>query len=337
MSRQLVVIPGDGIGKEVIPAAVEVLRAVFTDLEVVPAEAGWATFERRGLSVPPETLAAIRGVRAALFGAVQSPAYKVPGYRSAILTLRQELELYANIRPVRSLPLPQARPGVDLVVVRENTECLYVGEERWIRDGEVAEATRRISRSAGERIGRVAFTLAQARRAETARVTIVHKANILPLTDGLFRDSVRAVAAEFPGVEVDELLVDVAAYQLAARPDRFDVIVAPNLYGDILSDLAAVWGGGLGLAPSLNLGEGGVGLAEPVHGSAPDIAGRGIANPVAAILSAALLVRYTWNEPEVAERIERAVGIAIERGAATPDLGGTLTTNEMTSAILDCL
>ncbi|MCZ7574567.1 MAG: isocitrate/isopropylmalate dehydrogenase family protein [Ardenticatenaceae bacterium] len=330
MSHQVVVIPGDGIGREVIPAAVEVLRTVLPDLEVVPAEAGWATFERCGVAVPDETLAAIRAAGAALFGAVQSPARKVPGYRSAILTLRQELGLYANLRPVRTMPVPKARPAVDLVVVRENTEGLYVGEERWVREGEVAEATRRITRGASERIGRVALQLASQRR---GRLMIAHKANILPLTDGLFRDAVRAVAAEFPAVAVDELLIDVAAYHLAARPERFDVLVAPNLYGDILSDLAAVWGGGLGLAPSLNLGAGGVGLAEPVHGSAPDIAGQGIANPVAAILSAALLVRHTWGQAGPAERIERAVNAALAAGAATPDLGGSLTTAGLTAAI----
>ncbi len=324
---KLVVIPGDGIGREVVPAAVRVLRAVLPALEIVEAEAGWRTFQRLGVSVPQETVEAVRAAGAALFGAVQSPARKVPGYRSAILTLRSALDLYANVRPVKSLPVPGTRPGVDLVIVRENTEGLYVGEER--SDGEVAEAVRRITRAASERIGAVAAHLAR------QRLTVVHKANILPLTDGLFRDSVRRVAGEKrPDLEVEELLVDVAAYHLARTPERFDTIVAPNLYGDILSDLAAVWCGGLGLAPSINLGEG-VAVAEPVHGSAPDIAGKGIANPIAAILSGALLCRYAWNTPEAAETIERAVRRALESGAATPDLGGTLTTEEMTRAVLD--
>lgn len=324
---KLVAIPGDGIGREVVPAAVRVLQAALPGLEVVEAEAGWETFQRRGTSVPTTTLEAIRAAGAALFGAVQSPARKVPGYRSAILTLRTELDLYANVRPVRSLPVPGTRPGVDLIIVRENTEGLYVGEER--SDGEVAEAVRRITRAASERIGAVAAHLAR------RRLTVVHKANVLPLTDGLFRDSVRrAVAEQRPDLEVEELLVDVAAYHLARTPERFDTIVAPNLYGDILSDLAAVWCGGLGLAPSINLGDS-VAVAEPVHGSAPDIAGKGIANPIATILSAALLCRYAWHRPDVAEAIERAVTRALEAGAATPDLGGTLTTEEMTKAVLE--
>lgn len=327
-AMQLVVIPGDGIGQEVIPAAVRVLRAVLPELETVDADAGWATFEQEGTSVPDRTLTALRDAGAGLFGAVQSPAHPVDGYKSAILTMRRELNLYANLRPVRSLPLPDspnARRDVDLLVVRENTEGLYIGEER--TDSDVAEATRRISRAASARIGRVAVDLAR------TKLTIVHKANVLPQTDGLFRDTVRAESQRRPDINVEELLVDVAAYHLARAPERFDTLVAPNLYGDILSDLAAVWCGGLGLAPSLNLGDS-VALAEPVHGSAPDIAGTGAANPIAAILSAALLCRHHWQCTDAADRIERAVYTALDAGAATPDLGGTLTTETMTDIIL---
>lgn len=323
----LVVIPGDGIGREVIPAAVRVLRAALPELETVDAEAGWTTFEQQGTSVPEATLSAVRTTGAALFGAVQSPTRPVAGYTSAILTMRRELTLYANLRPVRSLPRPGARPGVDLLVVRENTEGLYVGEECSTDDADVAEATRRVTRAASERIGRIAVDLAR------ERLTIVHKANVLPQTDGLFRDTVWQIAADRPDLEVEELLVDVAAYHLAGKPERFDTLVAPNLYGDILSDLAAVWCGGLGLAPSLNLGDD-VALAEPVHGSAPDISGRGIANPIAAVLSAALLCRYHWRRLDVADTIESAVGRALAAGAATPDLGGNLSTEQMTEAIL---
>lgn len=314
---RLCVIEGDGIGHEVIPAAVQVLQAVVPDLEVIPAEAGWDCFQRHGVSVPEETVQTIRRCGAALFGAVASPAHRVEGYRSAIVTLRQALDLYANVRPVRSWPLPGARPGVDLIIVRENTEGLYVGRERL--EGDTAVAERVITRRASQRVARVAFELA--RRGGRRRVTVVHKANILPVTDGLFRDTVRAVAADYPEIEVDELLVDTAALWLVRDPTRFDVVVTTNLYGDILSDAAAAWCGGLGMAPSLNWGDG-VAVAEPVHGAAPDIAGQGIANPIAAILSGALLLRYVWHRPEAADTMERAVETALAKGLRTPDLAG---------------
>jgi homoisocitrate dehydrogenase len=304
--QALCVIPGDGIGQEVIPAAVQVLQAVIPDLEIIPAEAGWECFLKHGVSVPEKTLKILRQTRAGLFGAVASPSYPVAGYRSAILTLRQELGLYANLRPIRSLPSVSPQAGIDLLVVRENTEGLYSGRE-WT-DGQTAIAERVITRFASERIGRLAARLAIS--TGRTRLTIVHKANVLPLTDGLFRDSVRRAVAESEGesdtLQIDELLVDTAAYRLVSDPHRFQVIVTSNLFGDILSDIGAHWCGGLGLAPSLNLGDG-LALAEPVHGSAPDIAGQGIANPLAAILSAALLVRYQWGLLEEANRIEQAV------------------------------
>lgn len=334
--RKLCVIPGDGIGQEVIPAAVKVLQAVIPDLQVIPAEAGWGCFQQYGVSVLPETLQSMRDCGAALFGAVSSPSQAVTGYRSAILTLRQELDLYANLRPVRSLPGVSVREDVDFLIIRENSEGLYAGRE--YRRGEEAIAERVITARASERIGRTALRLAA--ESGRSRVTIVHKANILPITDGLFRDSIRAVASELnaleQGIRIDELLVDNAAYQLVANPQLFEVIVTTNLFGDILSDLAAYWCGGLGLAPSLNLGDG-LALAEPVHGSAPDIAGKGIANPIAAILSAALLVRYSWQELETAGRIENAVRTALRSDLVTE--GGTIRagTQEITAAILNRL
>lgn len=307
----LCVIEGDGIGKEVIPAAVEVLKAVLPDLQIHKARAGWQTFQELGVSVPDETLAMARSCGAALFGAVSSPSYRVEGYRSAILTLRQELDLYANIRPVHSLPRLSSRQDVRLVIVRENTEGLYAGRERPEGDGAVAE--RVITRYASRRIGRRAVEVLRADGHR--RLTIVHKANILPLTDGLFRDTVRSVALGLRGEDenwtVDELLVDTAAYQLVNQPQTFGVLVTTNLFGDILSDEAAFWCGGMGLAPSLNWGDE-IAIAEPVHGSAPDIAGKGIANPIAAILSAALLLRYHWKLPHAAKQIEEAARQALE-------------------------
>lgn len=332
---KLVVIPGDGVGREVVPAAVEVLQAAIPDLQVQPADAGWACFERRGTSVPAETLVAIRESGAALFGAVASPARRVAGYRSAIVTMRQELELYANVRPIRSWPIDGTRQGIDLLIVRENTEGLYIGREH-LEEGQ-AVAERVITRQASQRIARTAFELA--RRGGRGRVTMVHKANILPLSDGLFRDTVRQVAGDYPEIEVDELLVDTAALWLVRDPGRFDVIVTTNMFGDILSDAAAGWTG-LGLAPSLNLGDG-VAVAEPVHGAAPDIAGQGIANPIAAILSGAMLARHIWRMPAVAEAIEQAVEATLRAGVRTPDIAGpgdeTTDTAGMAQAIIASL
>ena len=330
---RLCVIPGDGIGQEVIPAAVEVLQKVLPGLETVQAEAGWDCFTRRGFSVPEETLEAIRQCGAALFGAVSSPARKVEGYRSAIITMRQALNLYANIRPVWSLPLVSPRPDVDIIIVRENTEGLYAGREHMQGDAAIAE--RVITPQASYRIAAKALDLAISlgRR----RLTIVHKANVLPLTDGLFRDTVlKAVADSGLELEVDELLVDVAALKIASHPEAFDMIITTNLFGDILSDEASHWMGGLGFAPSLNFGDG-VALAEPVHGSAPDIAGKKIANPMAAILSAALLVRHAWLMPEKAAAMERAVACALKEGTGVPDpqTGCFSSTESILQAVLN--
>jgi homoisocitrate dehydrogenase len=303
---KLAVIPGDGIGREVIPVAVEVLRAVLPGLETIDADAGWDCFQRTGASVPQQTLETIRDCGAGLFGAVSSPSGGVEGYQSAVLTMRQELDLYANIRPVRSWPVISPRDDVDMIIVRENTEGLYSRIERM--EGDRAVAERVITRRASVRIARRAVELAG--HLGRRRLTIVHKANVLPVTDGLFRECalevVRAAVEAGQELYVDELLVDVAALKMVAEPDRFDVLVTTNLFGDILSDEASYWGGGLETAPSLNQGEG-CAVAEPVHGSAPDIAGQGLANPIAAVLSGAMLARYVWGEAEAADRIEAAV------------------------------
>jgi homoisocitrate dehydrogenase len=256
-------------------------------------------------------------------------------YRSPILALRQHFDLYANLRPASSL-LPDNRP-VDLLIVRENTEGLYSGREH--REGDTAVAERVITQRASERIARVAFEQAR-RRAQLRgltddrppRVTIVHKANVLKITDGLFRETCFGVAAAHPDVIADEMLVDVAAMWLAKNPARFDVIVTTNLFGDILSDLAAGLIGGLGVAPSANLGGGRVAVFEPVHGSAPDIAGRGVANPIGAILSAAMLLEHL-GAYEQAGRVRRAVADVVASNVITPDLGGHAGTAEVTAAI----
>ena len=312
-TRNLCIIPGDGIGNEVVAAAVSSVLQVDKNLKIIDAEAGWDTFQKTGESVPPETLDRIRDCGAALFGAVSSPDRKVDGYQSAILKMRQELNLFANIRPVNSDWNPeQPAEKVKLVIVRENSEGLYIQQETG--DGEQAVAQRRITRSASHRIGSVAAKIAS--EYECGKIHVVHKANVLPLTDGLFRDSVIAgiresgTASQF---EIQESLVDSAAYRIVAEPGQFETIVTTNLYGDILSDVAAFWCGGLGRAPSINLGNG-IAIAEPVHGSAPDIVGQGIADSTATLLSAALLYRMHWNEPELADRIE---SLALQNWTAT--------------------
>jgi homoisocitrate dehydrogenase len=282
MPHTIVLIPGDGIGQEVIPAARAVLEAFDLPLIFQEADAGFGTFERRGDALPADTLTLCAQSDAVLFGATSSPMTKVEGYRSPIIQLRRHFDLFANLRPAVS-------GEIDLLIVRENTEGLYSGRERVEDGGATAITERVITAKASERIARVACQQAQRRR---GRLTIVHKANVLKETCGLFRRIALDVAREFPDLSVEEMLVDTAAMRLVQDAARFDVLVTTNLFGDILSDLAAGLTGGLGLAPSANIGAGRPAVFEPVHGSAPDIAGQGIADPRAAILSAALLLDY---------------------------------------------
>ena len=333
----IALIPGDGIGKEVVPAARRVLEATGLPLHFVELEAGWGAFQRAGHALPPETVEALSECEGALFGAVSSPSHRVSGYASPIVALRRILDLYANLRPLVSAPVPGSRPGVDLLMVRENTECLYSRRERWEDGGDTAIAERVITRRASERIARMAFAQANSRPRtnegkQKALVTIVHKANVLPVTDGLFREAVLAVAEEFPDVAVEEQLVDSMAYRMVREAERYDVVVAPNLYGDILSDTGAALVGGLGLVPSANVGDSFV-LAEPVHGSAPDIAGQGIANPIAAIRAAGLLLAHL-GENDAARAVEQAVHSVLMDGPHTPDLGGAAGTEEVTEGVI---
>ena len=329
---RLCLLPGDGIGPEVVGATLEVLRHVpGLALEVTQAPVGFGAYERHGDPLPAATLEAVLAADATLLGAVTTPP-DVPNYRSPVLGLRQRCDLFANVRPCRSLPHPASRPGIDLLIVRENTECLYAGRERWEEEDQVAITERVISRRASERIVRHACQLAAARR---GRLTVVHKANVLRLTDGLFRRVAREVAEGFPGVALEELLVDACAMDLIRRPERFDVIVTTNLFGDILSDEASMLVGGLGLACSANLGERAA-VFEPVHGSAPDIAGEGIANPLATVRSAALLLAHTGRAAPAA-RLEEAVLTVVREGPHTPDLGGQARTADVTQALIQAL
>jgi homoisocitrate dehydrogenase len=328
-------IPGDGIGKEVVPAARRVLEAVLPSARYETAEAGWDCFLRCGTALPDATLQAVAAADATLFGATQSPSGHADGYLSPILALRRGLDLYCNLRPATTLG-PCALP-VDLLIVRENTEGLYSGRER--SDGSTAIAERVVTRKASERIARSAFAHARQRALmrtgapRAAKVTIVHKANVLKLTDGLFREACLEVASGYPDVEAEEMLIDTAAMQLVRAPERFDVLVTTNLYEDILSDLTAGLVGGLGVAPSANLGDGLPAVFEPIHGSAPDIAGQGIANPVGAILSAAMLLQHL-GEDAGARRVRRAAARTVSAGIVTPDMGGSAGTLDVVRAVL---
>ena len=333
---RIAMIAGDGIGQEVVPAAQRVLAALPPAITFVPLRAGWEVFQQTGTALPQSTSAAIRACDGAIFGATQSPSGKVEGYSSPILALRKQLDLYANLRPIRSMPVPGSGAGIDMLIVRENTECLYVRQERLEDGGNTAVAQRVITRRASERIAQMAFAQARRRAGQTHHaqplVTVVHKANVLNLTDGLFREACLSVAAAYPDVRVEEQLVDSMIYRMIRQPQRYDVVVAPNLYGDILSDAAAALVGGLGLASSANAGDAFV-LAEPVHGSAPDIAGQGIANPIATILAAAQLLA-ALGESACAAAVESAVQRTLAAGVWSADLGGQATTEEVTAAVI---
>ena len=320
-------IPGDGIGQEVIPAARRLLEATGLPLEFSVAEAGWGTFQTQGTSVPEATLATVRAADATLAGAFTSPSKRVEGHQGAIRYMRRTLDLFSNLRPARSRPVPGSKPGIDMLMVRENTEGLYVEKER--RYGDVAIADAVVTRHASERIARVALEQAMRRR---KRLAVVHKANVLPLTSGLFLDTVMEVAKDYPEVETYDIIVDAAAMKLVRSPEEFDVLVSTNLFGDILSDLMAGLTGGLGIAPSANLGEK-YAIFEPVHGSAPDIAGRKVANPTATFLTAAMLLEHL-GERSTAQRIEDAVDEALASGELTPDLGGSATTEGFTDTVI---
>lgn len=334
MNNRVVLIPGDGVGREVIPVAAEVLAALGLGLTFVEAHAGFEHFQRAGNALPDETLAEVEAAGVALFGATSSPSTIVPGYRSPILALRKTFDLYANLRPTFSLPGSFSRPGVNLLIVRENTEDLYVGRER--REGDTAIAERVITVRGSERIARIAVEQALKRKSPItnlqSQVTIVHKANVLKMTDGLFRETCLRVAAEYPNVVVKEMLVDAMAMRLVRDPEAFDVIVTTNLFGDILSDEASALMGGLGVAPSANVGER-VAVFEPVHGSAPDIAGQGLANPIGAILSATMLLEHIGHA-EAASRVRAAVLETVRAGVLTRDLRGNATTREVTRAVI---
>ncbi|MFB6299380.1 MAG: isocitrate/isopropylmalate dehydrogenase family protein [Halobacteriales archaeon] len=323
MAEEIVVIPGDGIGREVVPAAVDVLEALDLGFEFTEADAGDAVARETGTPLPVETRELATNADATLFGAAGETAADV------ILPLRSAVGSFVNIRPARAYPgIDALRPETDLVFLRENTEGVYAGHEDRLTD-DVATLTRLVTKTASRRLGEFACEYVEDR--ETDGFTIAHKANVMRETDGLFVETIETVADE-QGVATDTAIMDALATNLILFPKDYDVIVTPNLAGDMLSDLAAGLVGGLGLLPSANVGPD-RGLFEPVHGTAPDIAGEGIANPTATILSAAMLVEFLGYDA-AGQRLREAVTTVLETGPTTPDLGGDATTEDVTQAII---
>jgi isocitrate dehydrogenase (NAD+) len=330
MSKTTVtLLPGDGIGPEVANATVRVLEAAGAEIEWERHIAGAEALEKYGNPLPPEVLESIRRNCVALKGPITTQVGK--GFKSINVQLRQELDLYANLRPSRSLPsIPSRFEGVDLIVVRENTEDLYAGLEHIVVPG-VVESLKIITEKASLRIARFAFEYA--RRHHRKRVTAVHKANIMKLSDGLFLDCFRRVASEYPEIQADDRIVDNMCMQLVMSPEKWDVLLMENLYGDIVSDLCAGLVGGLGVVPGGNIGLD-VAVFEAVHGSAPDIAGQDLANPLALIRSGIMML-YHLHKDEVAERVRAALReVIVKQKIRTRDLGGEATTTQFTDAIV---
>lgn len=326
---QAVLIPGDGIGREIAESVKKVSAALSCELEWQEYEAGAEYASKHGELLAPGLLDAVEQCGWALKGPTATPIGK--GFRSINVQLRQRFGTYANLRPVHSLPgVPSRFDGVDLVIVRENSEDLYKGIE-YMLDDNTANGIKLITRAASERICRFAFDYA--RKNGRKKVTAVHKANIMKLTDGLFLDSFRKIAAEYPEIAADSVIVDALCMKLVQKPEQFDVLVAPNLYGDIISDLCAGLVGGLGFAPSANIGDK-TRIYEAVHGSAPDIAGKNIANPSAILMAFAMMLR-DLGQTENAQRLQKALLDTVAEGkTVTADIGGTATTTEFTDAVI---
>ncbi len=333
MGTPVTLIPGDGIGPSISSATVRVLEAAGADIDWDTQYAGQAGVAKYGDPIPEATLDSIKRTRLALKGPLETPVGE--GFRSINVALRKTFDLYANIRPAHTIVTGGRFDGIDLVLVRENTEGLYVGIEHYIKIGSdpraAAESVAIITRAGSERIVRYAFDYAV--KHGRKKVTLVHKANILKFSQGLFLDVGRQVAQEYAGIDFDEVIVDAMAMNLVLKPERYDVIVTTNLFGDILSDLISGLVGGLGLAPGANIGLGGA-IFEAVHGTAPDIAGKGVANPSALILAGCMMLEY-MTDGERAIRVREALEATIrDRKSVTRDLGGTATTDQFTDAII---
>lgn len=330
--KTITVFKGDGIGPEITDAVIKILQAASAPLAYEYFNVGAAEYERHGALIPEEAFASFEKTRVLLKSPITTPIGK--GFRSLNVTLRNKYDLYANIRPAKSnAAVPTPFSNVDLVTFRENTEDLYIGEEIQVTPDEV-HAIKKITRHASTRIIRDAFEYALCHGRK--KVTCVHKANILKMSDGLFLSIFKDIAKDYPQIESDDKIVDNTCMQLVMHPEQFDVLVMPNLYGDIISDLTSGLIGGLGLLPSMNIGKD-YAMFEAVHGSAPDIAGKHIANPTALLWSACMLLEYI-GEGETAMNIRKAVdAVLAEKKCLTPDLGGTATTEEYRDAIIEKL
>ncbi|MFM4821566.1 isocitrate dehydrogenase [Aeromonas hydrophila] len=332
--RKITVIPGDGIGPSIIESAIQILTHAGCDFEYEYADAGLVALEKHGELLPQATLDLIEKNKVSLKGPLTTPVGG--GFTSINVSLRKKFNLYANVRPVLSFKGTRSRyDNIDIITVRENTEGMYSGTgQKRSDDNKSAEAMSIITREGAERIVKFAFELA--RQEGRKKVTIIHKANILKSTSGLFLEVAREVASRYPDIQSEEMIVDAACMNLVMYPERFDVMVTTNLFGDILSDLCAGLVGGLGMAPGANIGDGAA-IFEAVHGSAPDIAGKNIANPTSVILASIQMLEYLGMQDK-AERIREAVRATIESGdRVTRDLGGTASTSEFTQSIIDRL
>lgn len=329
MAHKITLIPGDGIGPEITESAVRVIEAAGVDIEWDRQQAGIPAVQEFGTSVPDQLFDSIRANKVALKGPITTLVGK--GFRSANVTLRQKLDLFVNLRPVKSIGgVPSRYTKVDLVIVRENTEDLYSGIENLISPG-VTQAIKVVTERASERVARWAFNYA--REHGRKKVTLVHKANIMKISDGLFLQVFEKVAQDFPDIQAEDKIVDALAMQLVMDPNKFDVLVMGNLFGDIVSDLAAGLVGGLGVVPGANIGDE-YAVFEAVHGSAPDIAGKNLANPTALIFSALLMLRHL-GETEAANRIWKSMVVTLAEGhKLTRDLGGECTTSEYTDVLV---
>lgn len=333
--HNIVLIPGDGIGPEITKSVTTILKAANVDINWIEAEAGLKTFEKYGVPLPDKTIELIDKYKIALKGPLTTPVGT--GFRSINVTLRKRFNLFANFRPAKTLPnIETPFHNVDLILFRENTQGLYIGQERWVDDEKThAESIAVVTEEASRKIITAAFEYT--RKHKRKRVTLCHKANILKLTTGLFLQIGKEIAKNYPDIEFEDLIIDNMAMQMVMRPQRFDVIVTTNLFGDILSDLASGLVGGLGITGAANLGDN-CAIFEAVHGSAPDIAGQNMANPIALLFSALLMLDHI-DETEKACNIRDAVidVLANNKSACTRDIGGEGTTRSFTNAIVKCL
>ncbi|MEL7649961.1 MAG: isocitrate/isopropylmalate dehydrogenase family protein [Sedimentibacter sp.] len=332
MKKKITLIPGDGIGLEIMHAAAEIIDTVTDSIEWEEVNAGYTAYEQCGDLLPEETIQSIERNKVVFKGPITTPVGK--GFKSINVQLRQMFNLYSNVRPIKSYEgIDSLYKDLDLVIVRENSEDLYKGIEHMSTD-DVAEGTKVITRGASERISDFAFRLAE--KEKRNKVTLTHKANIMKLTDGLFLESGRKVSKNYPDIQFEDVIVDAMSMKLVMNPHNYQVIVAPNLYGDILSDMAAGLVGGLGMAPSANIGED-MAIFEPVHGSAPDIAGKNIANPTSAILTGIMMLRHT-GEGAAADKIEKALTKVLKnKDLHTRDIGGSLSTTQFRDEVIKAL